>query len=262
MAEETIVLECFRLLREGRPTRTTPTPQPRGECLRPFLIAARSTSERLVATLVDVGRTTLLTRAELVALSIIGAAVYLPYLVIHALCIGGTGWEIAGVEAFAIVPIIALFIALVAVPGLVFQRSRRTARGIVLIAGALFLLFIPTTMLAEWLRMLGFDLAARRAEPLVAAIRAYEHDHATPPPSFQALIPTYIPELPSRLPPLVLLAINDEESYYGNRWVLEADVGTGFLNWDKFVFLPNQNYPERDESGWYERIRDWAYYHE
>ena len=48
----------------------------------------------------------------------------------------------------------------------------------------------------------------------------------------------------------------------GNPWVLYASVPSGVINFDEFLFLPNQNYPERDYGGRFQRLGRWAYYHE
>lgn len=48
----------------------------------------------------------------------------------------------------------------------------------------------------------------------------------------------------------------------GNPWELWVDTPYGPIDFDRFVYFPNQNYPERGESGFYERIGEWAYYHE
>ncbi|MEO6593807.1 MAG: hypothetical protein ABIP94_03545 [Planctomycetota bacterium] len=42
-------------------------------------------------------------------------------------------------------------------------------------------------------------------------------------------------------------------------WLLAASVPSGFLNFDEFIYLPNQNYPECGWSGWWQRLRRWAY---
>ncbi|MGC2049647.1 MAG: hypothetical protein WA635_13690 [Gallionella sp.] len=122
------------------------------------------------------------------------------------------------------------------------------------------ILFVPSLYLATLLRSWGFELAAERAMPLVEAIQRYESTNGIPPSNLSALIPNYISELPSQLPPLELVTGKDaERNFYGNSWALVADVGTGVLNWDRFIYLPKHNYPEHEA---FQRIRDWGDYHE
>jgi hypothetical protein len=41
-----------------------------------------------------------------------------------------------------------------------------------------------------------------------------------------------------------------------------ANVSTAVLNWDTFIYFPNQRYPDVGYGGWIERIDRWAYVHE
>lgn len=47
--------------------------------------------------------------------------------------------------------------------------------------------------------------------------------------------------------------------YYGNSWVLVADVSSGVLNWDELNYLPNQNY---EANTAYKQLGSWAYLYE
>lgn len=198
--------------------------------------------------------------ALLVALGLLA-----PYVLVHAFCITGFGgWMIAGVELLLMLSVVAgvaLFITSLVV--LSFRRHSSTVHGCIAGVGLYFALIIPSVYLSHELRQLGFSLAAERAAPLVDAIQRFEAANQAPPRALGALVPNYLPQLPSRLPPVELITDADaERNYYGNSWALVADVGTGLLNWDRFVYLPKQNYPQYGPSGWYQRVGDWAYYHE
>jgi len=113
------------------------------------------------------------------------------------------------------------------------------------------------------LRMYGFELAAVRAEPMIGAIEEYTRDHGQPPGKLSALVPNYLNELPTKLPPLEIVTDSKELGEYGdNTWALTALVSRGLLNWDRFIYFPNQAYPERGFGGGLERIGGWAYVHE
>jgi hypothetical protein len=127
----------------------------------------------------------------------------------------------------------------------------------------LIVLFLPTVWLATSLRSFGFRLAAIRARPLVEAVKRYEREIGTPPPTLETLVPKYLAAVPDGLPPLEIYAAQDAPARYdGNRWVLTALVPTGIINWDQFLYFPNQNYPAAGYGGWLERIEEWAYVHE
>jgi hypothetical protein len=67
--------------------------------------------------------------------------------------------------------------------------------------------------------------------------------------------------MPSGVPPLELVSNGHKRiaQYYGNSWILRADVSSAFLNWDEFLYFPQQNYPAQ---GSFERVGKWAYFHE
>ena len=188
-----------------------------------------------------------------------------PFVLVHAFCLTGLGgWMIAGVEFLLIIPVLAsavLFIISLLI--LAFRPQSSGALSGLTAAILCVILLVPAVALAHQLRQWGFHLAAERAEPLVQAIHRFERTNHHPPPEWSALIPSHLPALPSGVPPLKLITgAEAERNYYGNSWALVADVGTGVLNWDRFIYLPKQNYPEQGPSGSYQRIRDWAYYHE
>ena len=202
-------------------------------------------------------------RRDVRLLAIITLVAYGPLILIWSLCIFGVAWTIAGVEMFMLVPVIALIAALVGLVTVPFKRWRQPAIGAMVVGGGLVLLFVPAAVIAGKLRMLGFELAAERAAPLVAAIKAYERDNGAPPATLDELQPHYLPERPKRIPPFELVTGETARSEYGgNAWVLVAVVSTGLINWDLFVYFPNQQYPELGYGGSIERVADWAYVHE
>jgi hypothetical protein len=50
--------------------------------------------------------------------------------------------------------------------------------------------------------------------------------------------------------------------YEGNEWILEVRASNGVMNWDSFLYFPNQNYPSAGYGGVVERMGEWAYIHE
>jgi len=193
---------------------------------------------------------------------LIACTFHAPVILVYAFCITGLGgWVIAGVEF--------LFLACLMMIGLLALGSILTillfgnspVRLALLCGSALYVVtLVPAVLFAKELRMVGFYLAAGRASPIVEAVRRYESDRGGLPADLDALMPTYLDQLPARLPPLRLKSGDGvERDYDGNRWVLEADTSTGVFNWDTWTYLPDQNFPE---GGPYERVRDWVYYHE
>lgn len=188
-----------------------------------------------------------------------------PYVLVHAFCLTGLGgWTIAGVELLLMLSVVA-GAAILVISSIVLAFHPRSSAALASFAGTglYFLLLMPAIYLSHELRQWGFLLAAKRAAPLVDAIQRFEAANQTPPPELGALVPNYLAALPTRLPPIRLIAGAEAvRDYYGNSWALVADAGTGILNFDRFIYLPKQNYPRYGPSGWYQRVGDWAYYHE
>ena len=194
----------------------------------------------------------------------LGVVAYTPLIAASALPIWGRGWVVPGVDIIsAFVGGCAVAFTIAALPLLLARSYRSGAAAIVVFAGTLSVLFVITLWVANDVRMYGFHLAAKRAEPLIMAIEKHVANKGTPPTTLEQLVPTYIAAIPSGLPPLEIQSGPDtRKRYHGNDWVLSASVPWGFLNFDLFLYFPNQRYPESAYGGSLERIDKWAYVHE
>lgn len=192
-----------------------------------------------------------------------------PFLWLGILAIKGTGgWSTAGIE-FLVLPILLVFLIWVLSSAIRLIRLlvRKTpakdkdprspiALGII-IGGALGI------WVGGELRMHGFELSAERAQPLVEAIELYVSDNGQPPAALSKLVPNYLAELPAKLPPLEIVTDSQTLSEYGdNPWALTALVSRRMLNWDRFIYFPDQAYPAHGFGGSLERMGAWAYVHE
>ncbi|MEK6643234.1 MAG: hypothetical protein AABZ08_04940 [Planctomycetota bacterium] len=142
-------------------------------------------------------------------------------------------------------------------------------------SGKAFPLFVASLVLVGgtfWAGRIGsavrrdaFAALAIRSKPLVAAIRAYERDHGSPPEILNNLVPDYLASIPSTgmgAYPTYRYGTDHVAKQWKNPWVLYVFTPSGGINFDEFAYLPNQNYPSEDSSGYWERIEDWAYLHE
>jgi hypothetical protein len=199
-----------------------------------------------------------------ILLAKVAAVIYGPMLAIYAYCITGWGgWSIAGVEFLVVPASLAIPVLALALIGLCIPRTRQVSKCAVVIASGVLLLFPPVVWASGTLRSHGFRRAAERAAPVVAAIERFERERGQPPSSIEQLVPHYLPSLPAGIPKFEIVAGDvAARDYYGNRWVLFANVPTGMINWDVFLYFPNGQYPDKGYGGWLERIGAWAYVHE
>lgn len=180
------------------------------------------------------------------------------------------GGELGGIHSFRVGMLLGTFV-LAGVPvGLIglFLRGKRAGAALVLLACAVAIVAIASGRRARIdIRREAFARLAERSKPLVAAIHAYERDHGAPPPNLEALVPTYLPAVPSTgmgsYPDYGYSAAGPgcRPPFEGNPWGLVVECGWG-LSFDSFRYLPLGNYPERGFGGDLERVGEWAYVHE
>lgn len=203
----------------------------------------------------------------LVAIAV-AVGLHVPQWLVFGYCVTGLGgWKINDVLVLAVTLLGAGLIVLGSVFMLAIRSNTAASWSTPIIVlcgvGLYFATLIPGTWLAWQLRTFGFYLAAGRASPLVEAIRRYEDDTGLPPPDMSALVPNYLAQIPHGLPRLDLISGEAvEREFPGNTWWLEADVSVGVLNFDRWMYLPQENYPASGPSGTYEPVGGWVYYHE
>lgn len=163
-------------------------------------------------------------------------------------------WSATGSElALIFVPLIIAIAITAGTILLFFSRHRQKGSKILITALVLAIFFVPAIIASYELRSFGFYITAKRAEPLVASVKKYQMEKGDIPSSFDVLIPTYIPKVPYGMPPLEI-----HRGSNGKDWSLRASVGIGLLNWDEFIYRSDQDYSDSS----YERLGDWAYFHE
>jgi hypothetical protein len=116
------------------------------------------------------------------------------------------------------------------------------------------------------LRMAAFQKLADRSKQLVAAIQDYEAQRGELPQRLDDLVPDFLPSVPSTgmgSYPNYNYFVEAEASEYGNnRSVLEVFTPKPGINFDRFLYYPDQDYPKTGFGGQLERIGAWAYVHE
>jgi len=96
----------------------------------------------------------------------------------------------------ALVPC-ALILLVPSLIGLLFRRARRLAFMCLLCSLAYVLGTLLSIRAGESVRMFAFRCLANRTAPLISAIDAYDARYGHPPDSLSALIPEFIPHVPS-----------------------------------------------------------------
>lgn len=174
-----------------------------------------------------------------------------PLWISEALLITGYGLWQTSIESIGMIPplLVILF------PFLILPKS---STGKYLVSLIIIILFIPALLISQPIRLFGFHLAGERAQPIIDAIQTYEKQNGKVPERLSDLVPSYLPALPTRIPPMQIVSKPEALGHYpGNHWILKAPAGRGILNWDEFIYLPAQNYEALKEP--IERVGKWGY---
>lgn len=175
-----------------------------------------------------------------------------------------------GIVPLVFVPLLSipLFLAVLSVPVLLcllpFRRVRREGAMFLQWSLVYILIGLPLVGMSHTARMSGFKRLEDRGKPLVAAIHKFVEDHERPPATLQDLVPNYLPEVPGTGMPSYpeYQYSTAPDQWDGNPWVVYVMCSSGFMNFDKFMYLPRQNYPRTGYGGALERVGEWAYVHE
>jgi len=162
---------------------------------------------------------------------------------------------------FVVVPVLLLAPIL-----WLFRKTRRAALVALVFAVTYLLAMVVAVNSGHWIRMKGFSRLANRTKPLVAAIRGYEAKYGHPPEKLSILVPDFIRAIPTTqmraYPRFEYIVGEKAKDFDNNPWVLTVFTPSGGINFDQFIYLPRQNYPNRGYGGYIERLGDWAYVHE
>lgn len=151
---------------------------------------------------------------------------------------------------------------------LVFKNWPRAIL-IATLLGSLSIFFFRATF---HLRYRFLPNISRNAQPLIFAIEKYQKQNKQFPDSLNELVPKYIAAIPYTsavgFPDYEYRRIEPDkkrrEFLRQETYVLYINTSLGMLNWDRFLYSPNQQYLKQiyGGSGSLEKFGDWTYLHE
>lgn len=199
----------------------------------------------------------------LTSLGLHGAYLFIQWYVVSP--IGHGGVFLLNLALLHLFPLLAIALAIPAgCLGLLVAKTRRYAVAILTCGPLYILIAFGLVRLGYSIRMDAFARLAERSESLVGAVHRYVEDEGHPPPELEALVPHYLPRVPDTGMPAypTYEYSTGDRAWRGNPWVIEVPCTSGGINFDRFTYFPNQNYPQRGQSGSFEKVGRWAYYHE
>jgi len=196
-------------------------------------------------------------------------------LILNGFFVAAQWWAVSpnGSEAILWLSILLIFplifsLAMIPVAILLsfFTKIRRYAFRIGISCAVYFLIGIVCINIGQRVRMNAFHKLALRSRHLIEAIKTFETKHGISPPTLDALVPLFLPSVPSTgmaaYPKYEYIVGEEAEKWENNPWVVYVETPSGGLNWDIFMYLPKQNYPQKGFGGVVEKVDDWAYVHE
>jgi len=197
----------------------------------------------------------------------ISAIVYIPFSQWISTTRVGTDLFIFGQLVYLLALTAAVFASPLLVLCLFFKSKRRDSISLLFLSALLVLSIVIGTHIGGKIRMAGMRSFAERSSLLVTAIEQFEQEHSSPPLSLDALVPNYIPVIPTTgmmtYPEYQYHTEDVAKTHYSeNAWALTVLTPNAGINFDQMMYLPNQNYPKFAFGGWLERVDDWAYVHE
>jgi len=171
---------------------------------------------------------------------------------------------------FAVYAVVAGVIGGLAVPVLLvrslFRKYRRKSLGWAFLCSVWCALTIPSLLIGNSIREAAFQKLTEESEPLVSSIKQFQTEAGHPPESLEDLVPAYIDKVPQTgmgaYPEYQYLTGAVFSEFKGEDWMLFIRTSSGGINFDRFVYVPSEVYPEKGQSGFYRPVGNWAYYHE
>jgi hypothetical protein len=185
--------------------------------------------------------------------------------VVLALRGGGVLWATPGVL------LVVIFLgcpatAVAVVVGLAYLMSaRRRPRGkrLLLMIVAAWVGIGVGGFLSSAVRKQALERLVGRSRPLIAAIETYERKHRRAPESLNALVPEFLPAVPSPGPSVDWHYWADASEDGRTRWSLDTRIHYYNYHYQRLFYRSDRAYPKVEgRAVLQERIGDWALYFE
>lgn len=157
-----------------------------------------------------------------------------------------------------------LCVVVVGLPSLLLPKFRRAGLATLAACAALYAARDQTHHWPREVRLRAFERLAVRSQGLVDAIHAYEQEYSATPPDLTALVPEFLSEIPGTgMPscPNYEYAVMTDDLDPERRWDLKVSCPAGLINWDEFIYCPEESRFDPDVDP-VTRLGDWFYYHE
>jgi hypothetical protein len=144
------------------------------------------------------------------------------------------------------------------------RRTREEAFTGILACIIILSFFLLQRKIGTVIREQAFFQFTQRSEEIILSIEKYYTDKKRYPLTLEHLVPVYLFEVPKTkmgaYPEYHYLV--DEEarnSFAGNPYAIVVQTPTGFMSFDRLIYLPKQNYSEALKKHSFTKIGKWVY---
>jgi len=185
--------------------------------------------------------------------------------------LGGVALTLLEFAAMTVLFVLAAIVALIyfAAHGLIYWKKegnfvRQMSRSLACLC------FIGLTFVAVRqglsLRHQAFIEASRIGDRIVQALAQYRKEKGEYPQSLSELQPEHLKEIPYTgmiaYPEFTYRKDYNDIQAKPGEYELWINCTLGLINFDRFIYWPSEDYPDRIQGNRVERIRAWAYIHE
>lgn len=134
------------------------------------------------------------------------------------------------------------------------------------ISVAFAVLYFPIWGIGLMHRTEAFARAAENGNQVVTALAAYRAENGDYPESLEKLIPTYLKEIPFTgmigYPEFRYVKGYNDLEKVDDSYELRINCSSGTINFDRFIYWPSEEYPDRIQNNGTQPIGNWVYVHE
>ncbi len=144
------------------------------------------------------------------------------------------------------------------------ELVRRASQALACLAFAA--LWIVAFWWADSVRHRAFVRASQAGNRIVQALDRYRIDHGEYPETLAQLRPGYLEDIPYT-GMIAYPEFKYRRDYHDlqpkpGEYELRIDCSSGWINWDRFIYWPSEEYPDQIQGNGVERMGTWAYVHE
>jgi len=123
---------------------------------------------------------------------------------------------------------------------------------------------LPGVRLVHSYRQAGLRRISFNARPLIDAVEQFRRNTGAYPAGLEALVPNYLSSVPYTGTvgyPRFYYRLAEPHDRFGS-YELGVMTPSGGINFDRYFYWPEGNYPDRIYGGGVERVGEWAYVYE